>query len=352
MSTKLSSIKIADKEKMQLFGNLSTMLAAGIPILEAVLSLLEESEKNLKKILLTLKEDLEAGQVVHQSLAKFPRSFDQVTLNLIKAAEEAGTLEIALKDIREGIQKEMEFGDKIKSALMYPIIVFSLFVAVMLVMLLFVMPRISTVFNRLKADLPLPTKLMIYASDFLINYWYMVILAIIFLIALIAIIMRYKKQGVLSFFYGFPIISDLVRQVDSARFSRNMYLLLNSGLPIVTALELSQEVMNKKEMRELVENSRQMVIGGKRFSEGLHSKKKLMSGMTIKLIEVGERSGTLNQSMKDIAETLDYEVTKNLQKATAMLEPIMLIFVGLVVGGMMMSIIGPIYGLISGVQIR
>jgi type II secretory pathway component PulF len=222
----------------------------------------------------------------------------------------------------------------------------------MLVMLLFVMPRISTVFNRLKADLPLPTKLMIYASDFLINYWYMVILALVFLIALIAIIMRYKKQGVLSFFYSFPIISDLVRQVDGARFSRNMYLLLNSGLPIVTALELSQEVMNKKEMRELVENSRQMVIGGKRFSEGLHSKKKLMSGMTIKLIEVGERSGTLNQSMKDIAETLDYEVTKNLQKATAMLEPIMLIFVGLVVGGMMMSIIGPIYGLISGVQIR
>lgn len=349
---KPASIKISEQEKMQLFGNLSTMLAAGIPILESVLSLLEESKKNLEVILLTLKEDLEAGLVVNESLAKFPRSFDRVTLNLIKAAEEAGTLEVALKDIREGIQKEMEFGDKIKSALMYPIIVFSLFIMVMLVMLLFVMPRIATVFNRLKADLPLPTKIMIFASNFLLNYWYWVILGLVLVLALIAVIMRYKKQGILSFFYRFPIISGLVRQVDGARFSRNMYLLLNSGLPIVTVLELSQEVMVKKEMRQLIENAREMVISGKRFSEGLHSKKKLMSGMTIKLIEVGERSGTLNQSMKDIAEAMDYEVTKNLQKATAMLEPIMLIFVGLVVGGMMMSIIGPIYGLISGVQIR
>ena len=349
---KLASIKISDQEKMQFFGNLSTMLAAGIPILEAVVSLLEESKKNFEKILLTLKEDLEAGQVVNESLAKFPRSFDRVTLNLIKAAEEAGTLEVALKDLREGIQKEMEFGDKIKSALMYPIIVFLLFIAVMLVMLLFVMPRISTVFNRLQTDLPLPTKIMIFASNILINQWYWVILILFLIVILIAVILRFQKQSVLSFFYGFPLISGLVRQVDAARFSRNMYLLLNSGLPIVTALELSQEVMVKKEMCFLVENARQMVIGGKRFSEGLCSKQKLMSGMTIKLIEVGERSGTLNQSMKDIAEALDYEVTKNLQKATAMLEPIMLIFVGLVVGGMMMSIIGPIYGLISGVQIR
>jgi len=100
-----------------------------------------------------------------------------------------------------------------------------------------------------------------------------------------------------------------------------------------------------------VENARQMVMAGKRFAEGLRSKKKLVSGMTIKLIEVGERSGTLNESMKDITENLDYEVTKNLESATALLEPIMLVFVGVVVGGMMMSIIGPIYGLISTVQI-
>lgn len=196
---KNSAIKISDQEKMQFLGNLSTMLAAGIPILESVISLLEESKNNLQKILMSLKEDLEAGQMVNQSIAKFPRSFDKVTINLIKAAEEAGTLEVALKDVKESIRKEMEFGDKIKSALLYPIIVFLLFIVVMLVMLIFVMPRIAKVFSRLKADLPLPTKLMIFASNFLLNSWYWVIAAVVLIIVVIAIIMRYKKQSVTSF---------------------------------------------------------------------------------------------------------------------------------------------------------
>jgi len=110
--------------------------------------------------------------------------------------------------------------------------------------------------------------------------------------------------------------------------------------------------MRKKEMRKLVDNAKTMVIDGKRFSEGLRSKQKHISGMTVKLIEVGEKSGTLAESMEDISETLDYEVTQDLETATALLEPIMLVVVALMVGGMMMSIIGPIYGLIANVQIR
>jgi type II secretory pathway component PulF len=348
---KVSPLKITAEEKMQLLSNMGTMLAAGIPILEVVNSLLDESKNNTRKILLTLKEDLESGKVINESFARFPRSFDKVTVNLIKAAEEAGTLEVALKDLKEGIRKEMEFSDKVKSALMYPVFVMLVFVGVMLMMLIVVIPKIAKVFTRLKADLPWPTKAMIWASDILLNQWQWVLVGLGVLLLLIALLVRYQKQFLLNIVHAIPLVSDLVRQIDTTRFARSMSLLLNSGLPIVTALELSKDVMVKKEMQNLVENARQMVMSGKRFAEGLRSKKKLMSGMTIKLIEVGERSGTLKESMKDITETLDYEVTKNLQSATALLEPIMLVFVGLVVGGMMMSIIGPIYGLISGVQI-
>ncbi len=347
----VSSLKITPDEKMQLLSNMGTMLAAGIPILEVVNSLLEEAKANVKKILTTLKEDLESGKVINESFSKFPRSFDKVTVNLIKAAEEAGTLEVALKDLKEGIRKEMEFNDKVKSALMYPVFVLMVFIGVMLMMLIVVIPKIAKVFTRLKADLPLPTKIMIYASDILINHWQWVLVGLGLFILIIMLLVRYQKQFLLSILHSIPLVSDLVRQIDITRFARSMALLLNSGIPIVAALELSQDVMVKKEMRQLVENARQMVMAGKRFAEGLRSKKKLVSGMTIKLIEVGERSGTLNESMKDITENLDYEVTKNLESATALLEPIMLVFVGVVVGGMMMSIIGPIYGLISTVQI-
>lgn len=349
---KTSSIKLSAKEKIQLLSNLGTMLAAGIPILECINSLLEESKNDTKKILTTVKDDLQAGQVLHQSFSKFPRTFDMVTVNLIKAAEKAGTLETALKDIKEGIQKEMEFADKIKSALMYPVFVLFVFIGVMLMMLIVVIPRISRVFTRLKADLPLPTKAMIFASDILIHQWQWVLVVLGLTAVVFALLIRYQRQLFVSALTSLPYVSGLVKQIDTTRFARSMYLLLNSGLPIVSALELSQEVMTKKEMRKLVENARKMVMDGKRFSEGLRSKQKHMSGMTVKLIEVGERSGTLTQSMKDVSNSLDYEVTRNLQTATALLEPIMLVFVAVIVGGMMMSIIGPIYGLISNVQIR
>lgn len=348
---KSSSVKISAKEKIQLFGNLGTMLAAGVPILEAVTSLLEEAKNNTKTILITLKEDLEAGQVIHNSFEKFPRSFDKVTVNLIKAAEKAGTLETALKDIQEGIRKEMEFADKIRSALMYPIFVIFVFIGVMLMMLIVVIPRISKVFTRLNADLPIATKLMIYASDFLIYQWHWALTGVGIITVVIALLLRYQRDALLSIIFSLPLISGLIRQIDTTRFARSMYLLLNSGLPIVTALELAEDVMSKKEMRKLIENARIMVVSGNRFADGLKTKQKLMSGMTIKLIEVGEKTGTLNKSMKDISDSLDYEVTKDLETATGLLEPIMLVFVGLVVGGMMMSIIGPIYGLISDVQI-
>lgn len=348
---KTSPIKISAKEKIQLFSNMGTMLAAGVPILEAVNSLLEESKSNSKKILTTLKEDLESGQVIHNAFEKFPRSFDKVTINLIKAAEKAGTLETALKDIQEGIRKEMEFSDKIKSALMYPVFVIFVFFGVMLMMLIVVIPRISKVFTRLNAELPLPTKLMIHASDILINQWQWVLAVTGLVIIIIAILLRYQKQFFLSIIFSLPFVSSLIKQIDTTRFARSMYLLLNSGLPIVSALELAQDVMSKKEMRKLIENARTMVMSGNRFADGLRTKQKLMSGMTIKLIEVGEKTGTLSKSMKDISDSLDYEVTKNLETVTGLLEPIMLVFVGLVVGGMMMSIIGPIYGLISNVQI-
>lgn len=348
----LKNTRISAKEKIQLFHNMSTMLKSGIPILEAVSSLLDESKKGSKVILGELLKDLQSGQMIHVTFAKFPRAFDEVTINLIKAAEKAGTLETALNDIQDSIRKEMEFADKIKSALMYPAFVSLVFVGVMLMMLIVVIPKIAKVFTRLKADLPLPTKILIWSSNILLGYWPWVLAVTILLGIIFYLLMHYKRREVLSILFSIPYVSGMVRQIDTTRFARSMALLLNSGLPIVTALELSAAVMSKKEMQQLIEKAKNMVMDGKRFSEGLRSEKQYMSGMTLKLIEVGEKSGTLSESMEDISESLDYEVTQNLETATGLLEPIMLVVVALVVGGMMMSIIGPIYGLISNVQVR
>ncbi|MBP9819300.1 type II secretion system F family protein [Candidatus Woesebacteria bacterium] len=349
---KLQSIRLSGSDKITLISNLSTMLAAGIPIMEAVRSIQQESKGNQRKVLETLESDLAAGNHVHTSFAKFPKVFNKVTVNLIKASEEAGNLETTLRDIKKNIQDEMEFSDKVKSSLMYPVFVMIVFVGVFLGILVFVVPRISTVFTRLRVELPLPTRIMIAVSDLIVGNT--LELGIGLAIGVIGIVYMFRNQREVLFrmLFSLPLISKLVEQIDLTRFSRSMYLLLSSGLPIATALELAKDVVSKREVRHLISHARDTVVAGQSFAEGLRSKKSGIPGMMIKLIEVGEKSGTLDKSMLEISEYLDYHVTKNLKAATAMLEPILLVLVGVGVGAMMMSIIAPIYGLIGNVGAR
>lgn len=344
-----SRLGLSPKDKVSLVSNLATMLTAGIPILEAVDSLLEESKGNYKKVLEQLREDLKAGNHVYASFAKFPNIFNKVTINLIKASEEAGTLETTLKDIKLNIEEEMEFSDKVRSAMMYPTFILLVFIGVFMTILLFVVPRVSQVFLRLNVPLPLPTKIMLGTSNFVVKQYPLLILLGIALGIFFYLMHRFQRDLLYKVLFSFPVISGLVKEIDLTRFTRSLSLLLTAGLPIASALELAQDVVVKKQVRDVIAESRQMVVSGKDFSEGLRKKKGVFPGMTIKLIEVGEKSGTLAASLQDISKNLDYQVSKSLKAATTLLEPIMLVFVGLGIGGMMMAIIAPIYGLIGQV---
>ena len=181
---KTFNLTLKTSEKIELVSNLSTMLTAGIPILEAVNSILEDTKGTQKKFLETMRDDLNQGRHVYESFAKFPRCFDKVTVNLIRAAEEAGNLEVTLKDLRDHIQSDAEFTDKIIFALIYPALIISLFFVLLLVMLIFVIPKITQVFTRLKVPLPLPTKILMFMSDLLLKKTFL-LLAILVGIGLI-----------------------------------------------------------------------------------------------------------------------------------------------------------------------
>ena len=346
---KTANISFSTDEKINLLSNLATMLGSSIPILETVNTLLDGAKGNLKFFLTILKDDLVAGNRVNTTFAKFPKSFDRVIVNLIRGAEESGTLETTLRDIKNNIQKESEFGDKIKSAMMYPVIIFSVLVGVMMMILIVVIPKISVVFTRLRVTLPLPTKIMIYVSDLLVHQYLYLIFGIIVIIIIGVFLYKEKRQFFTNIIVSLPLISALSKKVDLTRFSRSLFLLLTSGLPISTALEYSQDVVVNSEIKKLIQKSRDMLASGKQFSTGLKNNNKAIPSMMVKLIEVGEKSGTLEKSMQDISEYMDYQVSKDLKTITTLIEPIMLIFVSIAVGGMMISIIGPIYGLISQV---
>lgn len=349
---KTENIRISNSDKLSIFSDLHTMLSAGIPLLETVNALLEDSKGNQKKLLEVLRDDLIQGKHIYFTFSKFPNVFTKVTTSIIKAAEEAGTLDVTLKDIKDNLKKDMEFADKVKSALVYPMFIVFVFFLVLFMILIVVIPKISTVFSRLKVDLPLPTVILIFISDLLLSQTIPFVVGILALVFAIFFIYKKQKSLLLNILFKLPLIETLAKDIDLTRFSRSFYLLLNAGIPIANALELTESVVSKKEVEKGIRHAKEAVVAGKKLSEGLKDKKKVFPSIMIRITEAGERSGSLDKSMLEISEFLDYQVTARLKTATALLEPILLVVIGGLIGGMMLAIIAPIYGLIGQVGQR
>lgn len=341
------NIGLSRKDKLAMVSNLGTMLKAGIPILEAVESLKEDSKGNQKKILDILSEDLVQGKNVNYSFARFPKVFSKVNVSIIKASENAGNLDVTLTDLKQSIKRDMEFTDKIREAMIYPILIALVFIGVAVMILVFVIPKIATVFSSLSVELPLPTRIMIFLSDFILKNTLLLILFLVISTILMWFIYRIEKQNIFNLFCKLPLISDLTKKIDITQFTRNLYLLLGAAVPINQALELTEEVVMRKDVKKAIKHLYEIVVSGKKISEGLKDNRKIFPTILIKITEAGEKTGTLDKSMQDASEYLDYEVTNALKAVTTLIEPLMLILVGIAIGGMIMSIISPIYGMIS-----
>ena len=346
-SKQFARVSLKGTEKLELIGSFATMISSGVSILEMVKSLAEDTKGGQRIILDEMREDLTQGKHIYVTFGKFPRVFDRVSINVIRASEAAGTLDLALRDLRSTLQKDMEFSDKIRSALMYPAFIIVVFIGILGMILTFVIPKISTVFTQLNVPLPLPTRIMIFLSDVIVKHTLWFGLGLVGVSALLYYLFSYKRKQVLEVLYRLPMISTLVMQIDVTNFARNLSVLLTSGLPITQALELVSEVVVRQRMTSLLLNTKSMVLAGRSLSEGFRSDKGALPSIVIKLVEAGEKTGTLDHSLQEISEYFDYRVTYTLKALTALLEPVMLVLVAVVVGGMMLAIIAPVYGLIS-----
>ncbi len=341
------SVRLSNKDRLSIVSDLGTMLSAGIPILEAVSAMLEDAKGNQRNVLETLSQDLTQGKKISESFAKYPDAFDIITVNMIKAAEEAGKLETTLMDVKTNIKKSIEFNDKIKSALTYPAFVMVIFGGVLAIILMFVLPKIAMVFSRLRVDIPWTTRALINLSDFVIRYTLWIAIGLAVLTAAMIAFYIYKRKVVLNLFYSLPLISGLVHEIDLTRFARSLSLMLAAGIPIVYAMELCQQVVLQKKARRALAKIGADVSAGRKLSEGFRSTKPIFPALMIRITEAGEKTGTLDKSMQDISEYYEQEVDSTLGTLTTMLEPVMLVVIGLLVGGLMVSIIAPIYSMIG-----
>lgn len=345
-------LSLSTDDKISLFVSLATMLGAGITILEAIDSLLEDSKGNMKKILTDLREDLSQGKRIHVSFSRFPNVFDKVTVSIIKAAEEAGTLDTTLKQIKENIQKEAEFLGSVRSALLYPLFILITFIGILLMILIVVIPKISQVFTSLKMTLPLPTRILIFMSNIVTKQTIPFLIILVALVALLVFLYITQKKRLFNFFYSLPGISQLVVQLDLVRFTRSLAMLYSSGITLTSSLELCEDIVMSPKVGAMITQGKVIIFSGKKLSDSLKANKKIVPSIMTKIIEAGERSGSLDDSLKEISVFLDYQVTRSLKTLTTLIEPVMLILVGITVGGMMLSIIAPIYSLIGQVGVH
>jgi type II secretory pathway component PulF len=238
------------------------------------------------------------------------------------------------------------------AALAYPIFVMIIFVIIMVVILTFVIPRISQVFTKLKVVIPLPTRILMFMSDALLGYWPWILVGLIVAAVVGFFAFRARRRQVISFFSSLPLVRSLAREIDLVRFTRSSALLLTSGIPISRTLELSRDVLLRKELIDLIEFSRQEVMCGKRLSEALKSKPGLIPQILIRMIAAGEKSGKLEQSFQEAADYFDQRVTAAIKSLSTLLEPVLLVVVGIAVGGIMVSIIAPIYQLVGQIKVH
>lgn len=345
-------VSLSKQEKLSLVSELGTLLASGIAVADTVDSLLKEAKGNRLKILTALKKDLEEGKTIADSFAKFSDAFDPISVSLIRSAEEAGTLDATLKDIVLSLRREIDFDDKVRAALAYPGMILLVFAAVLTMIIVYVVPKISTVFTRLKINLPLPTKILIAISNFVLSYAPFVAALVVVLIILTVLLYKYRKRDLTNFVFSFPYLSSLARNIDLAHFCHNTSLLLSAGIPINESLDLVKGVVSKKEVYKMVTYCKKAVDSGDTMSSGLKDFPKIVPQTMIRITEAGEKSGKIEDSMAELSEYFERRVENSLKTITTMIEPIMLVVIGLLVGGMMLAIIAPIYNMIGQIRTR
>ncbi len=347
----MAAIYLSPKDRLAFFIDLGTMLRAGIPIMEAVEALQEDAKGEIKKALKKMHAALVNGQPLSEVMRQMPQAFDPVTVNLLQAAEESGALEIALQDLAVSTQKEIDFSDEIRASMIYPIFVMALFSGIVVLMLTFVIPRIAKVFVGLRVKIPPVTELMINTSGYFNQNWRLVVAVAFVLLAAGAVIVKVKKRAIIRALLALPGLKTLGRNIDFARFTRSLGLLLKAGVPVNEALTLSQRVVQKHEIDKLIVDMRKQVDLGKPISVSLRSARHgIVPPMMVRATETAESAGTLETTMHDLSEYFERQVTRSLKTITALTEPILLVVVGVMVGALMITIIAPIYNMISQIS--
>jgi type IV pilus assembly protein PilC len=329
----------------------STMINAGLPLVQALDILAQQSENPaLKDVTRQVVFDVESGNTLADAMRKHPKAFSELYVNMVAAGEAGGILDTILMRLAVFMEKNDALIRKVKGAMIYPGVIMTVAAIAITVLLIFVIPTFQSMFASANIALPLPTRIVIGMSHGLKTYWYMVLAGII---GLVVSIKRYYrtpggKLNIDRLMLKLPVLGDVLRKSAVSRFTRTLGTLISSGVSILDGLEITAKTSGNRVIQDAIMESRASIAGGDTIAAPL-KKSAVFPAMVISMIAVGEQTGGLDEMLTKIADFYDEEVDAAVSGLLALMEPVMIVFLGVVVGGMVVAMYLPIFDMVNAV---
>lgn len=323
----------------------AAMIDAGLPIVQCLSILGEQTQnKTFRRTLLTIRKDVEGGTTLAEGLKKHPKIFDDLYVNMVEAGEMGGALHTILNRIAVFIEKANKLKGKVKAAMIYPSSIMGVAVIVVSVLMIFVIPVFAELYGSMGKALPAPTQIAINISNVFVAYWYLIFGSMIGVV--VAISLYYKtpagRMHIDRMLLRMPIIGDLLRKVAVARFSQNMSILLSSGVPILDGLAITARTAGNKVIEKAIMESRVSISQGRTVADPLRESK-VFPPMVCQMVAVGETTGGLDVMLKKVAELYEDEVDDSVANLTALMEPMIMVILGVILGGLVIAMYLPIF---------
>ncbi|MFH1350940.1 MAG: type II secretion system F family protein [Pseudomonadota bacterium] len=344
--------KITTKDIVIFTRQFSTMIDAGLPLVQGLTILSDQAEnKSFKNVLKGINKDVESGSTLAEAMKKHPKVFDDLFVNLIAAGEVGGILDTILRRLSTYIEKAQKLRSKIKGAMTYPLVVVAIAIIVIAVILIFVIPVFEEMFASFGKALPVPTQIVVNMSRFMKGNFHWCLLG---LGAFIYAFKRYRgtqggKRTTDNLSLKLPIFGDMLKKVAVARFTRTLGTMIQSGVPILDALEIVARTAGNVIIEEILFEVRSSIAEGQTIAEPL-SENNIFPGMVVQMISVGEATGALDSMLEKIADFYDEEVDAAVEALTSMLEPLLLLFLGGAIGGLVISMYLPIFSMAAAME--
>ena len=327
----------------------ATMIGAGVPLVRCLTILQVQAENpTFKKTITSIRSDVEGGAPFSKCLEKHPRIFSNLFVNLVKAGEVGGILDQILNRLADYLESSENLKSKVKGALTYPVVVFSIAALVVLALVMFVLPQFKEIFLGMRLKLPLATEMLLFVSDFMVTWWFVVVPVIL---GVPFLLVNFFNTGVGARIFDtnilkVPAFGMLMRKVAVAKFTRTLGTLISSGVPILQALEVTAQTAGNLVIAEAVDKTRISIREGESIAEPLKDSN-VFPPMVVQMIAVGEETGELDKMLGKIADFYDTEVDSTVKGLTSIIEPVVIVFMGVIIGGIVLAVFSPMMSMLS-----